>query len=350
MFAIYTIRKLAAWIRKFNTASLVTSAVVLVLLSSCVIRLLEPDRFPSLFTAVWYVMTTVTTVGYGDLYPETVPGKLVAMLLFLLGIGLIGVVIGKVVDGFAAFTRRKEEGRMDYQGRNHIVMIGWSKKTQIAVDEVLDSDNAAEVVLIDELERAPLQRHRFHYIQGDPTDPGTLRRANAAYARSAILFADERIQDASLVDGKSLLVASTIESLAPNVYTTVEIMQEKHIPNFQHAKVNDFILSQETISRLAVRSALTSGITSLYNRLIRKGEEAGEGELYEVRPSRVWRTYGDAFEALLAEGATLIGDQHHLGVTQRLGEELPKDAKLYVLCEEKSYRIILSKYNAGGEA
>ncbi len=48
--------------------------------------------------ALWWSMTTVTTVGYGDLYPITVPGRLIAALLMVGGISLIGVVTGSLAS------------------------------------------------------------------------------------------------------------------------------------------------------------------------------------------------------------------------------------------------------------
>ncbi|WP_231891400.1 potassium channel family protein [Paenibacillus swuensis] len=333
---MFTIRRLATLIRKFNNISLLLAASAFVIICAILMRTLEPERFTTFFNAIWYVMTTVTTVGYGDLFPETAAGKVVAMFMFVFGIGLVGVVIGKVVDGLGSFTRRKEEGRLIYKGRKHIIMIGWSKKTEIAVNEVLESDTFTDIIVIAQTDRLPLNHERLHYIQGDPTDRETLLKANTLNAKAAIIFADELIHDASLTDGKSLLIASTIESLAPDVHTTVEIMQEKHIQNFNHIHVNDFILAQETISRLAVRSALSKGITTLYNRLIRRGEEEG-GELFEIKPRKEWKTYRDAFNALLAEGATLIADQHRLGVNHLMDTTIPEETRLYVICEESVY-------------
>lgn len=52
----------------------------------------EGANILSLGDALWWAATTVTTVGYGDRYPVTVEGRLVALLLMLVGIGLVGTV------------------------------------------------------------------------------------------------------------------------------------------------------------------------------------------------------------------------------------------------------------------
>ena len=51
---------------------------------------------------------TVTTVGYGDLYPHTVPGRLIAMLLMLVGIGFIAVLTASIASVFVKTDREDE--------------------------------------------------------------------------------------------------------------------------------------------------------------------------------------------------------------------------------------------------
>lgn len=61
--------------------------------------------------AVWWACTTVTTVGYGDLYPTTLEGRLVAVLLMLVGIALIGSVTAAMASWFLA--RAAEDRRLE---------------------------------------------------------------------------------------------------------------------------------------------------------------------------------------------------------------------------------------------
>jgi voltage-gated potassium channel len=50
--------------------------------------------------ALWWALSTTTTVGYGDIYPETTEGRLVALMLMLTGIGVIGVFTGSIASLF----------------------------------------------------------------------------------------------------------------------------------------------------------------------------------------------------------------------------------------------------------
>lgn len=328
---------------KMNNWVLLWSSVALILGSTLVIHYLEPDTFSTPFDALWWVMTTVTTVGYGDYYPVTVEGRVFAIFLYIFGIGLIGVVIGKVVDFFSEFKRKREEGRMIYKGEGHLVIIGWSSKANFAVQEILQSTLDTDVVIIDQLDKAPLLMERVYYIKGQATSDETLANANILKAKAVLIFADDTIQNHELADGKTLLIASSIEQLGQHVHTIVEILNENHIKNFKHIHIDDFLLSHETVSGLALRAAISKGITGIYSQLIsrRYGDD-----LYQLKPIPEWKTYKDAFHALLLEGATLIADKEKLDINRRLDDFIKEDSLLSFICDEDTYKKIHAKYTA----
>jgi len=59
--------------------------------------------------AVWYVIVTITTVGYGDKYPVTNPGRIVGVLIMVTGVGLFGVLTGFLANTFLAPASEKPE-------------------------------------------------------------------------------------------------------------------------------------------------------------------------------------------------------------------------------------------------
>ncbi|MCS6971451.1 MAG: ion transporter [Turneriella sp.] len=68
--------------------------VVILFLAAALMHALEPERFAQMSDALWWAIVTLTTVGYGDLVPETLAGKFTAAILMLLGIGLIALPTG----------------------------------------------------------------------------------------------------------------------------------------------------------------------------------------------------------------------------------------------------------------
>jgi voltage-gated potassium channel len=61
------------------------------------------------FDALWWAVSTMTTVGYGDKFPVTVEGKIVAMILMILGVGLFGVLTGLFARLFVAPDLKPED-------------------------------------------------------------------------------------------------------------------------------------------------------------------------------------------------------------------------------------------------
>lgn len=65
----------------------------------------QPETFKSIFHSLWWAVATLTTVGYGDIYPITVGGKIFTSVMLLLGIGVIAVPTGLIAS---ALTKTKE--------------------------------------------------------------------------------------------------------------------------------------------------------------------------------------------------------------------------------------------------
>ncbi len=333
---MHVLVKIGLSLVRMKNLSILIATLFFIIFCTVTIYLLEPETFESYLTSFYFVMTTFSTVGYGDYSPVTTAGRLFSIVMYLLGIGLLGVVIGKIVDAFSLFRKRKEEGKLAYLKEQHIIIVGWGKKTETAMEEILSTDGVSEIVIIDTLPTSPVDvtLDRVHYVQGDPTEEETFTQANIKKAKSVIIFSDDLINFPALRDAKTLTIAITVERLAPHVHTTVEIMTKKQIPNFSHVKVNEFILSQETTSLLAVRSAMHQNVSHIMTQLISRN--LGE-DLFEVNVNPQWKTYGDAFQHLLAEGATLVADRQMMDINRRLDESIPSDAVLYVICNEETY-------------
>ena len=77
---------------------------ILLVLSAALIFMVEhdvqPDKFPNIYTSLWWSIATLTTVGYGDVYPVTALGKILAGLIALLGIGLVALPTGILASSF----------------------------------------------------------------------------------------------------------------------------------------------------------------------------------------------------------------------------------------------------------
>lgn len=84
-------------------------AVGYVFVCALVVFNVEPDAFESFFDAVYWACVSLTTVGYGDLYPVTTAGRVVTMISSLVGVALIALPAGIITGGYIDEMRKQEK-------------------------------------------------------------------------------------------------------------------------------------------------------------------------------------------------------------------------------------------------
>jgi voltage-gated potassium channel len=90
----------------FRFVGLLTLLVVLI--AGAVESLIDSGDFPSTWDGIWWAVVTVTTVGYGDLTPKSVEGRMIAMVVMLFGIGFLSVLTATIASRFVKTERGDE--------------------------------------------------------------------------------------------------------------------------------------------------------------------------------------------------------------------------------------------------
>jgi voltage-gated potassium channel len=93
----------------WRATAIVTVSVTLI--GGVLMRLTDPDTFPNIWLGLWWSIQTLTTVGYGDVVPESVAGRVVATLVMIGGIGFITVTTAAIASAFVEAGRRRGAGR-----------------------------------------------------------------------------------------------------------------------------------------------------------------------------------------------------------------------------------------------
>jgi voltage-gated potassium channel len=101
------------------TVGLALTFVAVALLGGIVIRFVDHENFPSIGVGVWWALQTVTTVGYGDVVPTTVSGRLVGGLVMVIGIAFISFVTAGVTSALVQ-RAAKAESDADREHREEI--------------------------------------------------------------------------------------------------------------------------------------------------------------------------------------------------------------------------------------
>ena len=111
-----TVDALAVALGRVRTEIVVATggSVLMMYVSSMLVyyaeRSAQPELFASVFHAMWWSVATLTTVGYGDVYPVTAGGKVFAVLTMIFGIGMFGAVAGIMTSVMFSVTEQLKAG------------------------------------------------------------------------------------------------------------------------------------------------------------------------------------------------------------------------------------------------
>ncbi len=110
----------ALWSMKEHWLVFITTTVVVVYVASTCLYMLEreaqPETFGSIPDCMWWAVVTITTVGYGDTYPVTSGGRLIASVFALMGIGIVGMAGGITATALVGSERRVQPGEFEATG------------------------------------------------------------------------------------------------------------------------------------------------------------------------------------------------------------------------------------------
>lgn len=70
----------------------------------------QPDKFSSIFHCMWWAVATLTTIGYGDMFPITTGGKIFTSIIVLIGLGVVAVPTGLFASAITRSIKSNEEG------------------------------------------------------------------------------------------------------------------------------------------------------------------------------------------------------------------------------------------------
>lgn len=139
--AFHIVAEVVSEKKKQLLSSICMIAMIMLAASLCMYGFehdVQPDVFENAFSGIWWAMSTVLTVGYGDIYPITVGGKIVAILIALLGVCVVAIPTGVISAGFVEYyARMRDDIKQDIKHDTFSMVAKEAKKKQMSVNEYL---------------------------------------------------------------------------------------------------------------------------------------------------------------------------------------------------------------------
>ncbi|MEA2013333.1 MAG: ion transporter [Verrucomicrobiota bacterium] len=325
--------------------------LIIIIVSSSLIYYAEckeqPEAFSSIPASLWWGVATLTTVGYGDIYPVTALGKFCAALIAISGVGVVALPSGILASGLVEqFEKEKKGEDMDNNLTNHIVICGWNILANEIITNLLSEDirktGIEKIVVLVDLEEKPEDLKKFEenisFLRGDPTKKENLLKANIRECHTALVPSDLQ---ASNPDAESLLVALTIQALDANIYVCAQVQDSANKIHFQNIKVEEIICIEDLGAGISVGSAVNHGLSAFVDELL-SFNEGCEFYRIDIPNDLINKSFLEASKSFLNKNIILVGIRRHnkknepkLYINPQKNFLLEKDDNLFVIAESK---------------
>lgn len=241
----------------------------------------EGSNIKSYEDSLWWGVVTFLTVGYGDRFPVTMMGRLLAVVLMFGGVLVISLLTARISTVFFEAALKKRRGVVDTDLlKDHFVICGWTDDMEELLLHILDfnqhlqSNQVVVIASVDENTRDGILAHPrlqdIGFIVGEYYTEAQLRRAAPERARKVMILADRtpgpgnQMPTPVEIDARTIMTSMSLSNIARGTMVAAEILDPKMAQYLRIAGVSEIIYSRE-YSRLLIGNA--SGGTGVVNIL-----------------------------------------------------------------------------------
>lgn len=284
--------KLSKWLK--ISIGIGIYVVLLVVISSA--ERAHPDGTIRTFVdALWYSLITLTTIGYGDLYPVTALGKLVSLTLVIGSIGVIGFFIGEISNKINAYMEKKKKGLMGTDFQNHYVIIGWNNFGSMVAEQVINANQNVAIVVnsMKDLEtiNAKFSKDQVFVFFNESKAISDLSKVNIQSSKAVFVNLND--------DSKTLVFVINLKKQFPEVNITTTCAQQELRDTLLNVGVGNVVLQNEITSRMVASSLFEPHVAEYVNDLIATSilEDDNDIQQYRVIETNPYlgKTYIEAF-------------------------------------------------------
>ncbi|XP_071560716.1 calcium-activated potassium channel slowpoke isoform X9 [Temnothorax nylanderi] len=274
-------------------AQLVSIFISVWLTAAGIIHLLENSGDPfeftnpqqlSYWTCVYFLIVTMSTVGYGDVYCQTVLGRTFLVFFLLVGLAIFASSIPEIIELVGSRSKYSGEFKREH-GKRHIVVCGHITYESVShfLKDFLHEDREdvdVEVVFLHrkppDLELEGLFKRHFttvEFFQGTIMNPIDLQRVKVHDADACLVLANKYCQDPDAEDAANIMRVISIKNYSDDIRVIIQLMQYHNkayllnIPSWDWKQGDDVICLAELKLGFIAQSCLAPGFSTMMANL-----------------------------------------------------------------------------------
>jgi voltage-gated potassium channel len=287
----------------------------------------ERASIQSFGDAAWYALVTLTTVGYGDLYPVTTTGRIIGAVFLLSSIGVLGVLVGTIASGIRTFQQHRLLGYYGTSMRNHIIILGWDSFAKTVLDCLLSAGRRVAIITNNK-EDIEAIHHDF-----------ASQQVFALYTTGYDMvqhFSKANIANAALVyvnlpsDTDTLIAVLNIRREFPSTEFLVVLKEARLKDTFYSAGVRYVLSTNEIAAKMVASYIFEPDVANFNNDLLSHALNSNDYDVQEYKvldgnPFAGLR-YGEVFTTIHQQYKCLVIGLVKVRDGQRILLKLPDDA------------------------
>lgn len=235
----------------------------------------ENEAFDTMSKTTWWaLLSMIAGEPIGEM-PVTFMGRVLTLVIMVGGLTVFALFVG-TVSAVMAERLRDGAATMDLEElRDHIIVCGWNRSGRLLLEELEHSEETRDKHMVVVAEQRPEfgseidHDPHIHFLAGDYTSSGVLKRAGIHSAASAVLLADKTVAARSDQDrdARTVLAALMMERLQPGIFICAELLSRDNEQHLIMAGIEEIVITDEFSATILATSSRVRGVTEIADEI-----------------------------------------------------------------------------------
>ena len=303
----------------------------------------------SWWDSLWLAIETLSTVGFGDVAPVSMAGRVVTSLFIVFTLVSVGFLLAVLNESVLEVKRMEEMGLLGTDLRDHVIVYGFSPVAQTAVEQLIGVDCAVALVC-DHVEQIPQARQlfgdeRIFVTSGELTQELLDERVNAGKAVTAVIASDD--------DARNIIAALNVHTHHPNLRIIAAVRSTGLRQTFINSGVTYVTSPFELGGRLVASAAFEPEVAKLVEDLSDSSSSEDSFDLQQFSAQQFAGQSIDELKRQLEEidGPLLLarcvpdGDEYKVLPHPSGNQVIDARDHIIVMCNEEQAERMTSRWN-----